>query len=263
MKNNNFSRFIYTIVHGLLAIFTAISLGGILYIYCNIACFINPKKVIYKEFAFLCKSLLWVLGTGYKTIGQIPDNNENYIVVCDHKNWMDALFISAFFNGVPGVVLLDEKMFKYPILGYFLKKVNAIAINKKGKKGWKIQKEKYDAFVESAQVLNKGIHLFLFPEGTRSPDGELSKFKKGAAKLAILTGKKILTLGLAGAYEFSNKKSWLFTQGKIVLCTGELITYTGSDEKELTGIIKSAVENCIQRAKEAREDSFRFYGPIL
>lgn len=264
MENNTFSRFVYTIVHGSIGVLTWFFLGGILYSYCKIACAINPKKNIYKEFAFLCKSILWVLGTGFVKIGKIPEGEENFIVVSNHTNWMDAFFICAFFNGTPGVVFLDAKMFKYPILKYFLKKVGAIAINKKDKSGKKSLREIYgendEAIDKSENVLQNGTNLFIFPEGTRTPDGKLLKFKYGAAKLAIKARKRILPLGLSGSYEFSNKKSWLLNPGKIVLHAGDIIEYSGVDKRELTTIMEQAVLECVEKAKRVREEYFMLSG---
>jgi 1-acyl-sn-glycerol-3-phosphate acyltransferase len=58
--------------------------------------------------------------------------------------------------------------------------------------------------------LSKRVSVMIFPEGTRSRDGELQKFKDGAFRLAIETGAPILPLVLDGTFPALQKGDWRF-----------------------------------------------------
>ncbi len=257
MKSINFDKLFNTLFRVLCVIGIVALVITPVYFYCKITCTLNPNKKVYKEFALISKIFLRSIGVNYFMKGKIPEGDENFIIVCDHETWIDVFLISAYFDGKPGVVFLDEKMFRYPIIRFFLRKVDAISINRKNEKGTK------SALSKSLEYLDEKIHLFIFPQGTRRKDqSSLSTFHDGAAFLSIKTGKKILPLGLSGAYEFSNKKSPLFTPNSIVvLHTGELICphaeNTKKSRKELTEVIRSKVEECILSAASERDERYK------
>ena len=58
--------------------------------------------------------------------------------------------------------------------------------------------------------LDRGMNVMLFPEGTRSSDGEIMPFKDGAFRLAIETGYPILPVAVAGTRHAIPKNSWVF-----------------------------------------------------
>jgi 1-acyl-sn-glycerol-3-phosphate acyltransferase len=58
--------------------------------------------------------------------------------------------------------------------------------------------------------LAKRVSVMIFPEGTRSTDGQLQKFKNGAFRLAIETGTPILPLALDGTHSALQKGDWRF-----------------------------------------------------
>lgn len=57
-----------------------------------------------------------------------------------------------------------------------------------------------DAFRLAQRILDEGHVLFVFPEGTRSPDGALQEARDGVALLALRTGAPIMPIGIGGAY---------------------------------------------------------------
>ncbi len=66
------------------------------------------------------------------------------------------------------------------------------------------------AMDEMRDRLSKRVSVMIFPEGTRSRDGELQPFKNGAFRLAIETGTPILPLAVNGAYSALVKGDWRF-----------------------------------------------------
>ena len=261
MKKIKLKSIINTFLRGLLAIFVLILIVFPLYLACRISCYLNPKKTIYLEFAFACKEIISSLVSSYDIFGEIPDD-ENFVIVCNHQSFLDVFAITVYFNGTPGVVFLDQKMFNWPILSFFLEKIGAISINGKLKPEDNV-KERSSAVWQSIKILRTGKHLFIFQEGTRTETGELSEFFHGASAIARRTGKKILTLGLAGAFEVSNKKSFLLNSGKIVLYTGPIIDPKDYSQEELTEVLRVTIEENIIEAEERKNKLYNNYIPII
>ena len=66
-----------------------------------------------------------------------------------------------------------------------------------------------EALQRITRVLEKGVSVLLFPEGTRSPDGKIQSFKMGAFKLALDNKVEILPVVIDGTGQALPKKSWL------------------------------------------------------
>jgi 1-acyl-sn-glycerol-3-phosphate acyltransferase len=100
--------------------------------------------------------------------------------------------------------LSKEAFFKYPFVGWLMRMAGDI----------KLVRGKHESVTEAMDAcrdrLSKGVSVMIFPEGTRSHDGELRKFKNGAFRLAIETGTSILPLALNGTYSALQKGDWRF-----------------------------------------------------
>ena len=78
----------------------------------------------------------------------------------------------------------------------------------------------------------------------------MSPFKRGAFSLAIETNTRIFPVGIAGAFEFSNKGTWLLNPGPVVVCTGSIIDIGDNSEEVLINITRAEVSKCILNAEE-------------
>jgi len=182
-----------------------------------------------------------IVGAQYFRIkGPIPDkNNGPFLYLMNHQSLFDAFMMVAavphYFTGVGAI-----EQFSYPVWGYLAKKYGVIPL---------VRQELGSAIVslEKLEVaINNGISAMIAPEGTRSLNGKLGNFKKGAFHVAINTGITIIPVGLKGAFEAKNKKDWRIKPGKLTTIFGKPIT---SDEyKDMT--IDQLSETVKQRIAE-------------
>src|SRR5207302_11200963 len=108
-------------------------------------------------------------------------------------------------------VLLKESLFQWPIVGQAFRSVNFVPVNRS-------HRESAIASVEKATEAMKGGQSFLiYPEGTRSPDGRLQEFKRGAVVMAIKAGVPIVPMVCAGAQKVMEKKSLVIRPGVITV----------------------------------------------
>jgi 1-acyl-sn-glycerol-3-phosphate acyltransferase len=108
-------------------------------------------------------------------------------------------------------VLLKESLFKWPIVGQAFWSAHFIPVNRG-------VREAAIASVEKAtEALKAGQSFLIYPEGTRSPDGRLQEFKKGAVVMAIKAGVPIVPMVCSGAHRVMVKRSLVIHPGEIVV----------------------------------------------
>lgn len=125
-------------------------------------------------------------GCRLKVIGK---NNfkphEKYIVVCNHNSLMDVPVTTPFIPGANKTIAKAE-MAKIPLFGLVYKR-GSVLVDRNDKNSRK------DSFRKMKNVLNMGMHVCIYPEGTRNrTELPLKEFHDGAFRLATETGTSIL-----------------------------------------------------------------------
>ena len=122
------------------------------------------------------------------------------VVVANHESQADPFLISH----LPWEMkwLSKAAFFRYPLLGWMMRMAGDISLVR-GERGSAIA-----AMKECRQRLDNKVSVMIFPEGTRSRDGELKEFKDGAFRLAIDSGVPILPLAVNGAYTALVSGDW-------------------------------------------------------
>ena len=131
---------------------------------------------------FLMRFLAWLLihsmySVKKSGLDHIPEEGP-CIVVCNHVSYVDAIVLAACVRR-PIRFVMDHRIFKIPVMGWFFKLAKAIPIAPKAE-----DETAYNAAFEAAhQVLREGDLLAIFPEGGITKDGELQTFKGGITKI--------------------------------------------------------------------------------
>jgi len=132
------------------------------------------------------------------------------LFVANHTSSADA---PAVVGAIPRriAVLLKESLFKWPIVGQAFALAHFIPVNRR-------DRESAIASVErAAEAMRAGQSFLIYPEGTRSPDGRLQEFKKGAVVLGIKAGVPIVPMLCAGAQRIMAKRSLVIHPGEILV----------------------------------------------
>jgi len=165
---------------------------------------INEPK---RTYIFRSISKIWMriffFVTGCRLIVKGKENfkpGENYIVICNHNSLMDVPLSTPFIPGANKTIAKAE-MAKIPIFGLIYKR-GSILVDRNDKNSRK------NSFKKMKQVLALGMHMCIYPEGTRNKTEQpLKEFHDGAFKLATETETSILP-----ALLFNTKK--VLPQGK-------------------------------------------------
>jgi 1-acyl-sn-glycerol-3-phosphate acyltransferase len=125
-----------------------------------------------------------------------------YVVIANHQSIADIPALAY----LPWEMkwLSKESNFKVPGLGWMMRMAGDIPL-RRGER-----ESAQSAMTRCRWYLERGMSVMIFPEGTRSSDGEIAPFKDGAFRLAIETGCPILPIVIAGTRHAIPKNSWIF-----------------------------------------------------
>ncbi len=132
------------------------------------------------------------------------------LFAANHTSSADA---PAVVGAIPRriAVLLKESLFKWPIVGQAFRLARFIPVNRSDRESAIASVEK------AAEAMRSGRSFLIYPEGTRSPDGRLQEFKKGAVVLAIKAGVPIVPVLCSGAQKVMAKRSMEIHPGEILV----------------------------------------------
>ncbi len=140
---------------------------------------------------------LWRFRVG----GQLPANPRNpYVVVSNHESFVDILLLSH----LPWEMkwLSKVEILRIPILGWNMRLVGDVPVERG------TAKSAAKAMLRCRSILKQQVSVVIFPEGTRSPTGEMLPFKDGAFRLAIDAGVPILPIVVHGTRSALQKHDW-------------------------------------------------------
>ncbi len=190
---------------------------------------------------------LWTAGVKVDVEGtQNLDPNGTYVLTSNHQGWFDIFAALGYFP-IPFSWLAKEELFKIPILGRAMLNTGYIPINRSDHKKALISMNK------AADKIREGTSVFIFPEGTRSPDGVIRDFKKGGFVLAAKSQQPIVPISISGSHRILPKKSWLIQSGPIKIKICKPVLPAGTDQKSRDQLLYTVREAI--RANLSAEES--------
>jgi 1-acyl-sn-glycerol-3-phosphate acyltransferase len=155
----------------------------------------------------------------------------------NHTSNADA---PAIVGAIPRRVAIfgRKSLFDIPVVGTAFRLAKFVPVDR----------ENRDAALASVKLavgyMKEGFSFLVYPEGTRSPDGRLQRFKKGTFAIAIEAGIPIVPVACAGAHRIMPKKSLIVRPGKVTVRFGKPIdasAFTVDQRDELAQIVHDAV----------------------
>lgn len=198
---------------------------GILSLLCSL---FDKSGRIQHGFARLwSKMILGTIGVKVQVEGLDKiDTSKPQVYVVNH---LSALDIPVLYAHLPfGFRILAKKeLFRYPFMGWHLKRSGQIPVVLENAK----------ASVRSLNLavaaLRGGKSLTVFPEGGRSPDGQLHAFMGGAFYAAIKAQVNVVPMALVGTFEILKMNTWHIKPRPIHLLVGDRISTTGMTARDV------------------------------
>ena len=202
--------------------------------------FFKHKQQGYYSLAKLhlhCLFFLTAIKVNIHDTDKLPD--DNVIIVANHQSLIDIFVLMAYF---PKQITFFAKkeLKKVPLLGLNMMLMGHVFVDRgSGKKSMKQLNQIKSKLLEGRTIL-------LFPEGTRSTNGVIGDFKKGAFLLSKSSKKHIVPCYIKGSGRLLPKNSWLITNDPIDIYVGDYLNIESVDpEKKDVGALAEKTREII------------------
>jgi len=157
---------------------------------------------------------------------QYVQKGQSYVFVSNHQSFFDTFVI---YGWLPVVFkwLMKKEISRIPMVGAACKAAGHIAVDRTHAKA---AAESLHAVKEQ---LKEGVSTVIFPEGTRTHDGQIARFKRGAFQIAWELNLPVIPIRLDGCYEVMNRYAKTVTRHPVkmtILPPIDLHQYTTMEE---------------------------------
>lgn len=163
----------------------------------------NKERVFNTIERFFSRIAFKFLGMEVKIQGveHIP-MDEPVIFLSNHQSMMD-IKLSLAYIPVNISFIAKDTIFHVPILGAYMKTSGHIPIQRND------DRKAYTTLLTAIKKLTTKKSLVVFPEGTRSEDGQLGVFKRGISLIIIKSGRRVIPMAIHGSNQFMPKRGFL------------------------------------------------------
>ena len=205
-------------------------------------------EFVHKEQQFWSRSCFWLMFLPVSVDGiENIKPNQSYVFVANHQSMFDVWLV---YGWLPVIFkwLMKAELRKVPFVGTACKAAGHIFVDRRNAK----------AAMESLQDIEKqlvnGVCTVIFPEGTRSLNGEVGRFKRGAFQIAIDLGLPVIPLSLDGCFEVMPKGQPYVNRHAVHMHIGEPIDlkqFVDADGNTDANAAIEAVRNAVLNGKKS------------
>jgi 1-acyl-sn-glycerol-3-phosphate acyltransferase len=167
------------------------------------------------------------------------------IFVSNHQGYFDIFALSGYLP-VQIRWVAKSSLFKIPFMGWAMKASGYIPVERGDRK------KAYEAFNKTVEKLKEGSSIIIFPEGTRSEDGEIGPFKKGSNLIASRSKCSMVPVTIIGSGHIIKKGSAVITPGSVQIVISPLVE-PKSDKKENEEVLESIRRTIITTSRRGNE----------
>jgi len=183
---------------------------------------------------------VWVTVDGAEN----ADPSKSYVVVCNHQSQYDIFLVYGWLK-LDLKWVLKAELRKVPGVGIGCEKAGHIFVDRANPD--KARKAVSDALED----IGDGVGVLFFAEGTRSPDGRLQPFKKGAFRVAASQHLPVLPVTIIGTRDIQKPRSLMIFPGRIRMVIHPAIEVRGGDDAETVRELMTRTREAIASALPA------------
>lgn len=207
---------------------------------CIPASYLGDRARIMQWFArFWTKLIMATIASPVKVIGlNRIDTTKTHVYAANHGS---ALDIPVLYANLPFQfrIVFKKELLAYPMVGWYLKSSKQVCIDQQN------PTQSLNDIRSAVKSLKAGMPLVIFPEGGRTPDGELKPFLPGAFFLALKAQVDIVPIALVGTFETLPMNTYHIKSRPLEMRVGEPIStagLTGRDLEALSAKVHRALE---------------------
>lgn len=164
-------------------------------------------------------------------------DHSNLLLMPNHVSNLDAAILFGHIR-LPFKAVIKRELFKFPFVHYCLRYAGFIDVDRRDPRQAK------SAITRAAASLKGGSCFIIFPEGTRSSNGELGDFKKGAFVVAIEAGSRIAPVAVVGAEKLMPRGRFVIQPGTVrirVLDPVDAASYSYGERNRLVAEVRGRI----------------------
>jgi len=178
-----------------------------------------------------------VLGVKVEVSGiEHVDPKTAYVFMPNHLSFLDGPMMLMVIPR-PVRAIVKKSVFAIPVLGWAMLHVGFVPVDRKGESGGKKSIEKAARLMKE-----RGYSFMIYPEGTRSLDGKLQRFRRGGFFLAIAGGAPIVPVTIRGTFELMPKGQFGAKRGTVSVVFHPPVPVDGYSVDDMEGLIEKVRE---------------------
>ncbi|ASP37975.1 1-acyl-sn-glycerol-3-phosphate acyltransferase [Bacterioplanes sanyensis] len=167
----------------------------------------------------------------------IPSDGRGYVLLSKHQSTWETFFLPLIL--APHVQVVKKELLYLPVFGWALNLIHPIFIDR-SKKASSLKQ----VIQQGGERLGNGIHVLVFPEGTRVPPGRRKVFSKGGAMLANKTGAAVIAVA-HNSGEYWPNNHWIKRPGCIRVVISPVIESDGKSTAELNTEVEHWINHTV------------------
>ncbi len=206
----------------------------------------TQRNTLWRTMQFLLQNLFafWLRYRAYQ-LNNLPTTGGGLIII-NHQSYLDPLLIGLPLQR-PVSFLARDSLFKIPLIGWILRHTYVMPINRDSASTGSMR--------ECLKRMEQGYLVGMFPEGTRSRDGEIGILKPGFMMLLRRSSLPIYPVGIAGAYDAFPKGAWFIKPRPVCVVYGPAISrqelaplLEKGQEEQCLNYIRERLQHCLNQA---------------
>ena len=204
--------------------------------------FWRNAEFVHKVQQFWSRSFFWLMFLPVSVDGaEHIQPGQSYVFVANHQSMFDVWLV---YGWLPVIFkwLMKAELRKVPFVGTGCKAAGHIFVDRRNAKA------SMESLKEVERQLVGGVSTVIFPEGTRSKDGEVGRFKRGAFQIAWDLGLPVIPLSLSGCFDVLPKGKPFVHRHPVHMHIGKAIDLKKyADSNEAIEAVREAVIEGIKR----------------
>jgi len=190
-------------------------------------------ELTHKVVSVWARFILFGSGVRVKVRGYYHiDPSVSYIYMPNHQSDFDIPVLLAHLKA-QFRWLAKAELFKIPIFGQAMRGAGYISVDRGNRRS------AFESLKKAAEIIRDGVSVLIFPEGTRSRDGNIGSFKKGGFLLAVNSGVPVVPIIICGTREIMSKDRLLIKPGNVTIEIRKPIETSAYTQKSKDDLMKT------------------------
>lgn len=211
--------------------------------------FLGRQRAFFTMGPLFAKGMAWFCHIPYRLTGwerlpaSIREGRQPVIFMSNHESQLDPPVLVAALP-LPAVYIGKKELKYVPFIGWAGWAAGVIFIDR-GDRDRALR-----SIHDAAQQIRGGKNVVIFPEGTRSPNGEMLHFKKGGFALAMDAGVPIVPMATVGGHQILPTGSMRIRPGRYTVAVGEpVVPADHADRESLLAEVRRRIEALVAEAR--------------